>query len=201
MSKHYTMSERTINTRYNLHCTTHAHERSAPSSPEAVAKGNDTPADASCLYSDIIKVKDSAPSCMPDVSPGSRKFLSVYPNGHQSSEAIIAGELTAVCKSSTLTAMHESSTLTGKGIPGTLTSVYSTPVLKEGKNDSDDHGEWTTVTRRSHHGSPARENRHKSLERKNPRSLTVKESMSKGWLKPEQEHTVQEAIKQLTEAQ
>jgi len=44
--------------------------RSAPPSPEAVAKGKDTLADMSRLYSDIVKVNDSAPGVSQSVDLG-----------------------------------------------------------------------------------------------------------------------------------
>ncbi|KIM60767.1 hypothetical protein SCLCIDRAFT_26307 [Scleroderma citrinum Foug A] len=121
------MSERIVNTCYNLRHTVHVRARSAPSSPEAAAKGNDTPIEANRLYSDVVKAKDLAPSCVSDVSPDSRNFSSEYPDGQRSSEAIIiAGKLAAI---------HSSV----KGLPGsTLTSVYSTPVPTEGENNGDD---------------------------------------------------------------
>ena len=119
LSKHYTMSERIVNTQYNLHHTTHVRTQSAPSSPEAMAKGKDTPAKTSHLYSDIIKAKDLAPSSTTEVSPGSRKFSSEYPDGQRSLVAIIAGALAAI---------HDSNTPTMKGLPDTpgsaLTSVW-----------------------------------------------------------------------------
>jgi len=190
------MSERIVNTRYNLRRTAHVRARSAPSSPEAMAKGKDTPTDMSRLYSDIVKAKDLAPSRMPEVPTGLRNSSLEYTDGLRSSEAIIAGELTAVRKSSTLTV---------KGLPGTpgsaLTSVYSTPVLKEGKTNGDDCGGWIKVTRKSCHGSPARESHQKSPERKDCHAQMVKGNPNKSWLGPEQEQTVEEAIKKLTKDQ
>jgi len=181
------MSERTSNTRYNLRRTVHACARSAPPSPEAVAEGKDTLADTSRLYSDIVKANDSAPGRVSNVLPDLRNILSEYPDGQRSSEAIIAGELTAV---------RNSDTPTVKGLPGTpgsnLTSVYSTPVLKGSETDGDDREEWTTVTRKSRPGSPARKNRRESPAR---------EHLNKSRLGPEQERTVQEAIRQLTDGQ
>jgi len=57
-------------------------------------------------------------SCVSDISPGLRMTSPEYPDGQRSSEAIVAGELTAVC---------ESGTPTVKGLPGSaLTSIYST---------------------------------------------------------------------------
>ena len=150
-SKHLTMSERIVNTRYNLRRTAHVRARSAPSSPEAMAKGKDTPTDASRLYSDVIKAKDSAPSRASDVCPGSRKTSPEYPDGQRSSEAVIAKELATV---------RNSDTATVKGIPGSaLTSVYFTPAPEESETNGDDHGGWTTVAKKSRLGSPARENR------------------------------------------
>ena len=63
------MSERIVNTHYNLRHAVHVHAKSAPSSPEAEAKGKDTPVEVNRLYSNVIKAKDSAPSCASDVSP------------------------------------------------------------------------------------------------------------------------------------
>jgi len=187
------MSERIVNTCYNLHCTVHLRARSAPSSPEAAAKGKDTPADASHLYSDITKAKDSAPSHASNVSPGLRMILLEYPDGQRSSEAIIAGELAAI---------HSSDTPTVKGLPGSaLTSVYSTPAPEESEIDSDDHGGWTTVMRKSCQGSLARKSCHGSLTRKGCRESPVKGNPNKSQLGPEQEETVEEAIKKLTEDQ
>jgi len=181
------MSERTSNTRYNLRCTVHARARSAPPSPEAVAEGKDTLADTSRLYSDVVKANDLAPGRVSDVSPDLRNISSEYPDGQRSSEAIIAGELTAICTSDTLTV---------KGLPGTpgsnLTSVYSTPALKGSETDGDDREEWTTVTRKSRPGSPARKSRCESPAR---------EHLNKSRLGPKQEQTVQEAIRQLTDGQ
>jgi len=181
------MSERTSNTHYNLRRTVHARARSAPPSPEAVAEGKDTLADTSRLYSDVVKANDSAPGRVSDVLPNLRNISSEYPDGQRSLEAIIAGELTAV---------RNSDTPTVKGLPGTpgsnLTSVYSTPALKGSETDGDDHEEWTTVTRKSHPGLPARKNRRESLAR---------EHLNKSRLGPEQERTVQEAIRQLTDGQ
>jgi len=175
------MSERIINTRYNLRRTAHVHVRSAPSSPEAAANGKDTPAEATRLYSEVVKAKDVAPSCASDVSPGLRMPSPEYPDGQRSSEAIVAGELTAV---------RESGTPTVKGLPGSaLTSVYSTPALNE---DGDNQGEWTTVTKKSRHGSPAKGSHCGSPERENPK---------RNRLGLEEENTVREAIKQLTKEQ
>ena len=186
------MSERIVNTRYNLCCTAHVRARSAPSSPEAVAKGKDTPANASRLYSNVIKAKDLVPSRASNVCPGSRKTSLEYPNGQRSSEAVIARELAAV---------YNSDTPTVKGIPGSaLTSVYSTPVPEESKTNGDDHGGWTTTAKKSCHGWPARES-HQSPIRKDCHKLPVKGNPSKNWLGPEQECTVQEAIKKLTRDQ
>jgi len=149
-----------------------------------MAKGKDTPAEATRLYSEVVKAKDVTSSCASDISPGLRMTSPEYPDGQRSSEAIVAGELTAV---------RESGTPTAKGLPGsTLTSIYSTPALKEGEENGDDQGEWTTVARKSRHGSPAKGSRHGSPERENPK---------RNRLGPEQENTVQEAIKQLTKEQ
>jgi len=143
------MSERIINTCYNLCRTAHVCTRSAPSSPEAVAKGKDTPTNASRLYSDIVRAKDLVPSRVSNVCPGSRKTSLEYPDGQRSSEAVIARELAAV---------RNSDTPTVKGIPGSaLTSVYSTPAPEESETNGDDHGGWTTVAKKSCHGSPVRE--------------------------------------------
>jgi len=141
------MSERIVNTRYNLRRTAHVRARSAPSSPEAVAKGKDTPADVSRLYSDIVKAKDSVPSRASDECPGLRKTSPEYPDGQRSSEAIIARELATV---------RNSDTPTVKGIPGSaLTSVYSTPAPEESETNGDDldhHGKkeppWITSKRK-----------------------------------------------------
>jgi len=153
------MSERIINTRYNLRRTAHVRARSAPSSPEAMAKGKDTPAEATRLYSKVVK--DVTSSRASNVSPGLRMTSPEYPDRQRSSEAIVAGELTAI---------HESGTPTVKGLPGSaLTSVYSTPALKEGEENGDDQGEWTTVARKSRHGSPAKGSRRGSPERENPK--------------------------------
>ena len=143
----------------------HVHARSAPSSPEAAAKGNDTPIEANHLYSDVMKAKDSAPSRVSNVSPDSRNFSSEYPDGQRSSEAIIiAGELAAIRSSI-------------KGLPGSaLTSVYSTPVPTEGENNGDDRVGWTTVMRKSHHGSPVSQ---ESLTKKSHHDSQTKESVSK----------------------
>ena len=149
-----------------------------------MAKGKDTPAEATRLYSEVVKAKDVTSSCASDISPGLRMTSPEYPDGQRSSEAIVAGELTAV---------RESGTPTAKGLPGsTLTSIYSTPALKEGEENGDDQGEWTTVVRKSSHGSPAKGSRRGSPERENPK---------RNRLGPEQENTVQEAIKQLTKEQ
>lgn len=145
--------------------------RSAPSSPEAAAKGKDTPADASRLYSDVVKAKDSAPSRASDACPGSRKTSPEYPDGQRSSEAGSA-----------------------------LTSVYSTPAPEESETNGDDRRGWTTVVRKSRHGSPAKESR-RSPTRKDRRESPVKGNPSKNQLGPEQERTVQEAIKKLTRDQ
>ena len=186
------MSERIVNTRYNLRRTAHVRARSAPSSPEAVAKGKDTPADVSRLYSDIVKAKDSVPSRASDECPGLRKTSPEYPDGQRSSEAIIARELATV---------RNSDTPTVKGIPGSaLTSVYSTPAPEESETNGDDRGGWTTVAKKSRLGSPARENRRLPI-RKDRRESPVKGNPNKSRLGPEQEQTVEEAIKKLTKDQ
>ena len=106
---------------------------------------------------------------------------SEYPNRHRSLKAIIAGGLNAVC---------ESCTLIRKGIPGApgsaLTSVHSTPVLKEGETDGDDHGEWTTVMRKNCHESLARENCHGSLTKKGHHGSPAKGTLGKSQLGPKQ---------------
>ena len=142
------MSERIVNTCYNLCRAAHIHARSAPSSPEAAAKGNDTPIELTQLYSEIVK-KGSALSH--ETSPDSRTFLLEYPSDQRSSEAVIAKQLQEVV------ADHDTSTM--KGLPGSaLTSVYSTPhAPEEGRGGDDDHIGWTTVTRKSHNGSLAKD--------------------------------------------
>ena len=126
-------------------------------------------------------------SCVSNVSPDLRNISLEYPNGQRSSEAIIAGKLTAVCNSDTLTV---------KGLPGTpgsnLTSVYSTPALKGSETDGGDREEWTTMMRKSRPGS---------LARKNHCESPAREHLNKSRLGPEQEQTVQEAIRQLTDGQ
>jgi len=149
-----------------------------------MAKGKDTPAEATRLYSEVVKAKDVTSSRASDVSPSLRMTSPEYLDGQRSSEAIVAGELTAVRKSGTPTA---------KGLPGSaLTSIYSTPALKEGEENGDDQGEWTTVARKSRHRLPAKGSHHGSPERENSK---------RNRLGPEQENTVREAIKQLTKEQ
>ena len=148
------------------------------------------------LYSDVVKAKDLAPSCASDVSPDSRNFSLEYPDGQRSSEAIVAG---------TLAAIHDSDTPTMKGLPDTLgsvlTSVYSTPVPEEGETNGDAHKGWTTVTRKSCRGSPVRESHQGTLAPRSHRESPARKGKNKTQLRPEQEHTMQEAIKQLTKEQ
>ena len=142
------MSERIVNTHYNLCRTVHVHARSAPSSPEAVAKGNDTPVEPTWLYSEIVK-RGLVPSRK--TSPSLSTVSSDYPGDQRLSEAVIAKQLQEV--------VVDRDTSTVKGLPGSaLTSVYSTlHVPEEGRGSDDDRIEWTTVTRKSRHGSPAKD--------------------------------------------
>ena len=80
-------------------------------------------------------------------------------------------------------------------------SVYSTPVPTEGENNGDDCVGWTTVMRKSHHGSPAKDSHQELLTKKSHCESQTKESVSKCQLRPEQERTMQEAINQLTKDQ